>query len=56
MERFDWLATYYDIEDDVIDTVTIKDRTEHEAEREANGLMPFECEDWTLTKIQDNES
>jgi hypothetical protein len=60
MEKVNWvityIVTYYDIENDVIDTEIIIDRTEHEAEREAIGLMPFECEDWTLTKIEDNES
>ena len=44
----DWIATYYDKNDKVIHTEEFKDRTEHEAENEAMGLMPRECEDWTL--------
>jgi len=48
MERTNWIARYYDENDNVIHTETFKDRTEYEAENEAMGLMPDGCEDWTL--------
>lgn len=43
-----WIVRYYDKKDKLIGSHTIKDRTEHEAENEAMGDMPYECEDWTL--------
>ncbi len=48
MERKDWIVRYYDKKDNLISSHIIKDRTEHEAENEAMGDMPYECEDWTL--------
>ncbi len=48
MERKDWIVRYYDKKDNLIDSFIIRDRTEHEAENEAMGLMPYECEDWIL--------
>jgi hypothetical protein len=43
-----WTATYYDKNNKIIDTILIKDRTEHEAENEAMADMPNNCNDWTL--------
>ena len=48
MERKDWIVRYYDKKDNLIDSFIIRDRTEHEAENEATGLMPPETEDWTM--------
>jgi hypothetical protein len=44
----DWIVRYYDKKDNLIGSHIIKDRTEQEAENEAIGDMPFECEDWTI--------
>ena len=49
MDRKNWIARYYDKHNNVIGTETFENRTEHEAENEAMGLMPTNCEDWTLT-------
>jgi hypothetical protein len=43
-----WIATYYNKKDEIIHVEVFENRTEHEAENEAMGLMPLECEDWTL--------
>lgn len=48
MERKDWIVRCYDKKDNLISTFKIEDRTEHEAENEATGLMPPETEDWTM--------
>jgi hypothetical protein len=47
-----WIATYYDKEGGIILTETFIDRTEHEADSEAVGLMPYDCEDWSLQPIK----
>jgi hypothetical protein len=47
-ESKDWIVRYYNKKDDMIGSHIIKDRTEHEAEREAVADMPYECTDWTL--------
>ena len=49
-----WIAAYYDKDDNLIKTFLIKDRTEHEAEKEAGAEMPKKCHDWSLTKQSDN--
>ena len=43
-----WIVTYYDINNNVISSHSIKGRNEHEAEHEALGDMPHHCEDWSL--------
>jgi hypothetical protein len=43
-----WIVRYYDKNDKKISSHKIKDRTEHEAEKEAIADMPNNCEDWTL--------
>jgi len=43
-----WIVTYYDINDQIISTHVIKDRNEHEAEREAIADMPCDCNDWSM--------
>jgi hypothetical protein len=42
-----WIATYYK-KNKIIHTENFENRTEHEAENEAMGLMPENCDDWTL--------
>lgn len=48
MERKNWIVRCYDKKDNLIDSFIIKDRTEHEADNEAQALMPPETEDWTM--------
>jgi hypothetical protein len=43
-----WIATYYNKNNKIIHIEVFKDRTEHEAENEAMGLMPRNCDDWSL--------
>ena len=45
-----WIATYYDIQGNVISEHEIHDRNEHEAEHEAIADMPWNCDDWSLMK------
>jgi hypothetical protein len=47
-ESKNWIVRYYDKKDDMIGSHIIRDRTEHEAEKEAVADMPDECTDWTL--------
>ena len=49
METKNWIVRYYDKRNNLIGSHIIKDRTEPEAENEAMGDMPYECDDWTLT-------
>jgi len=45
----DWTVTYYSGRGNtVISSHDIKDRNEHEAEKEAIADMPERCEDWSL--------
>jgi len=44
----DWVVTCYDGEDEIIAQWTIKDRTEHQAEHEAEPDFPKGTEDWSL--------
>ena len=50
-----WIATYYDKDNNIIGVETFEDRTDHEAENEAMGLIPDNCEDWTLVPKKDSE-
>lgn len=45
-----WIATFYDKDDNIIKTLEIKDRTEHEAEKECYNLFQDEdkISDWRL--------
>jgi hypothetical protein len=43
-----WIASYYDKNDKLIKTLLIKDRTEHEAEKEAMLEAPEKYDDWSL--------
>lgn len=45
-----WIVRYYDKKDKLIGSHIIKERTEQEAENEAIGDMPYECEDWTMVE------
>ena len=45
-----WVVTYYDIKDNIISSHDIKDRNEHEAEKEAIADLPYHAEDWTLMR------
>ena len=45
----DWTVRVYDERNNQIDSWIIKDRTEHEAEKEAMADLPQNCDDWTLT-------
>jgi hypothetical protein len=44
----DWIVRYYNKKDNLIGSHIIRDRTEQEAENEAIGDMPYDCEDWTI--------
>ena len=47
-----WTVTYYKgTTDKVISSHVIKDRTEHEAEKEAIADLPYHAEDWTLMPL-----
>lgn len=48
----DWKVRYYDKNNKVISSHIIKDRTEHEAEKEAIADFPENCEDWTMTVLK----
>ena len=48
VKRKNWKVKYYNKKDKFIGSLIIRDRTEHEAENEAMGQMPYECTDWTL--------
>jgi len=50
--RGDWEVMYYNDRGDFISMHTIKNRTEHEAEREAVADMPYECDDWSLYSLK----
>jgi regulation of enolase protein 1 (concanavalin A-like superfamily) len=51
-ETFDWKVVLYDENDEVIRTFTIKDRTEHEAENEAQSeVNNSSVSDWSMSKI-----
>lgn len=46
-----WIVRCYDKNDKIIQIIIIKDRTEHEAEREAESNPDvLNAYDWTLTK------
>lgn len=47
-----WIATFYDRDDNIIETVEIKDRTEHEAENECLTLFRNDRKivDWSLVE------
>ncbi|MCK9543422.1 MAG: hypothetical protein M0R03_15485 [Novosphingobium sp.] len=45
----DWTVRYYDKNNKLISSHTIKDRLEQEAEKEAIADMPYDCDDWSLT-------
>jgi hypothetical protein len=47
-----WIARYYNIDGKELGIETFNDRTEHEASREATGLMPHDCEDWSLMEVK----
>jgi hypothetical protein len=49
---FDWLVRAYDKKDNVKDAVIIKQRTEHEAEKEAQPTVD-KAADWTMVKMED---
>src|SRR5579864_862221 len=51
-----WKVTYYDKNDKVISSHTIKDRTEAEASKEAQGDMPSGCEDWSMMPVKNKKS
>ena len=47
-----WTVIYYEgTSNKILSQHDIKDRTEHEAEKEAIADMPSGCEDWSLSKI-----
>lgn len=50
----DWLLTTYGRYDKIIEAITIKDRTEHEAENESNSyVLAQEVKDHSLVKMDD---
>jgi hypothetical protein len=51
-EPTDWIVSYYDENEMVIDTYIIRNRTEHEAESEVLGDLEhnYSVYDWTLVK------
>jgi hypothetical protein len=52
-----WIAKYYDgVGNEVTHTEKFFNRTEGEAEKEAIGLMPDNCEDWSLTPLIKKDS
>jgi hypothetical protein len=51
-----WIARYYDGIDNIIRTEKFYNRTEGEAENEAIGLMPDNCEDWSLVPLIKKDS
>ena len=46
-----WIATFYDEDNKVIYDEIFYKRTEKEAEKEAMGLMPPNCDEWTLQEL-----
>ena len=44
----DWIVRYYDKNNVLIDEFEIYNRTEHEAENEAMGQLPSNCDDWSM--------
>jgi hypothetical protein len=50
-----WKVRYYDKDDKVISSHVIKDRTEHEASKEAEGDMPSGCEDWSMMPVKEEK-
>lgn len=51
----DWMVTEYDETEKIIDTWIIEDRTEHEAEREAESTVSRDCADWTMMPLNKEE-
>jgi len=49
-KRDNWRVTVYDKKDKIIDSWVIENRTENEAENEAIADLPYEMNDWTMTK------
>lgn len=47
-ETKNWVATCYDKKDKIIKQWDIKDRTEHEASKEAEANLPEKTDDWSL--------
>lgn len=47
VKRKNWKVKYYK-KNKFMSSIIIYDRTEHEAENEAMGQMPYECTDWSL--------
>lgn len=45
-----WTVTAYNVKDEEIASFDILNRTEQEAEREAMGQLPSDCEDWTMVE------
>jgi hypothetical protein len=55
-ENKSWVVTCYSKRNNIIKQWTIEDRTEHEAEKEAEPNIPNDCYDWSLMpkKFWDN--
>lgn len=51
VEIRNWVATYYDKDNNEIGNEFFQDRSEDEASREAIGLMPSNCDDWSLEGV-----
>lgn len=52
-KTFDWIVTCYDKNNKVEEAFVIKDRTEQEAEKEAQGSGINQFDDWTMVKLDD---
>lgn len=52
-KTFDWIVTCYDKNNKVEEAFVIKDRTEQEAEKEAQGSGVNQFDDWTMVKLDD---
>ena len=46
-----WIVNYYDKNNKMISSHVIENRTEHEAENEAMGDMPYNCDDWSMIQF-----
>ena len=52
-KTFDWIVACYDENNKVEEAFIIEDRTEQEAEKEAQSSGVDQFDDWTMTKLDD---
>jgi hypothetical protein len=53
--RKNWRVRFYDKNNKILRSFRIKDRTEHEAEKEATAQLTSDVDDWTMMPIAEKK-